>query len=221
MSSQQNEGEGDKSTGDGKSSRSSRHRKAADDSEKDQQSLPSSSKSTPPAGGAFNTRGLPIVKNIPYQHCQLQTLPGKMCGSYMFEEDLDDHFDKEKYYQKNKKHAWAIVIGTSHKSDPGVFAKTGNCPWRSSNPATYNMPISSLWQSACGRFVLCPKSSYSLPCVESVAKKDWFPSKTWIEYMTKNVADEKYNIRNGKFSIFSSVFNLCFYSFDYSKVFVN
>jgi hypothetical protein len=192
-------------SGDGpSSSRSSsrRHRRSSqsDDKSKDKSSSAGNFKVQ---GSAFNVKGLPIVRNIPYQHSELSVFPEKYCGAYMFGENFGNDIDKERYYQKNKSHAWAIVTCTKQKSDPVLFAKTKENPFKSKNPVVCTTPISALWQSACGRYVLFPKPTYSLPNDEEEAKKDWYPTMDMVEYLTKNSDDHKYNIRNGKFFKFS------------------
>jgi hypothetical protein len=145
-------------------------------------------------------KGLPIVRNIPYDETKLASFPANYCGAYMFGEDFGTDADQERYYQEHKDSAWAIVTCCKQKSDPVIFKKTGTNPFKLGKPVACTTPISSIWQSECGRFVLFPKSNYSLPCDEAEAKKNWFPKLDWVEYLTMASADTKYNIRNGKFS---------------------
>jgi hypothetical protein len=146
--------------------------------------------------GAFDVHGLPIVERIPYLESLLLSVPGKH-GQYMFREHLGPEFDKEEYYNNNKKRAWSIITSTKTKSEHALFGETGAVAFKT-NPVLCQTPISSIWQSPCGRFVLFPKGGYVLPDDEDVAKLDWFPSVDWMEYLTTESSDSKYNIRNGE-----------------------
>lgn len=177
-------------------SRRSRHRHK-DESPSDSADRPSGGKLK-----AFNAEGMPKIKNKPTMIKYLRAGVNDYCGSYMFLDTMYVGFDVEQYYEDNKEQAWAIVASTEVCSDATAFALTGSVELPAGHKVVMMTPISSLWQSQCGRFFLYPEpSEFTFTDDESLAKDFWFPQAKlkWKEYIT-TAADPRssYNSRNGK-----------------------
>jgi hypothetical protein len=156
----------------------------------------------PSTVSAFTGDGFPNIGKIPFDPSLISSVHQKICGKYMFDENLvDKDFNRDDYYERNRKNAWSIVVATRQKPDVLFFERHHGRsePFKNKNPAAYVTYISALWQSQCGRYVMLPQDPhFVLPNDESEAKKIFFPSKNWVEWMTINNTKEKYNVRNGK-----------------------
>ncbi|XP_047139530.1 uncharacterized protein LOC101236825 [Hydra vulgaris] len=145
---------------------------------------------------AFDSDGKPIVPSRPLVKRILANDPKRFCGKYMLKEMIGDNFNCDAHYERNKKHAWAVVNSSNIIPVPSEYnGKPENL--RSSAATFYTTPISSIWQSECGNFILFPPDdAYTFTTIEKFHIKDWFPRINFKEYLCYPSSSTKFNIRN-------------------------
>jgi hypothetical protein len=100
--------------------------------------------------------------------------------------------------------AWSMVGSVNVETRHGE----SKLPDDAARAVVYKTPISSMWQSACGRFVLYPPDEddengfgFDLDKDELDYLGIWLPSHDWNEfYCRASVPGKKFNFRNRKYS---------------------
>jgi hypothetical protein len=130
-------------------------------------------------------------------------LPAQYNGEYYFGDSASGNYAMANLWSDNPTNRWAVV-GTYDPPIcvPGVLQPDLKC---FPEPQKFMTPISSMWLSRCGRYILHPDEQDPFPASDIAFGEDhffgkWLPQNTWKEYYTYAATTRfRYCYNNRKF----------------------
>jgi hypothetical protein len=104
-------------------------------------------------------------------------------GNYYFGDEQGS--DVPKLFHESKNNKWVIVCCSEFQTQPGVFV-----PQKLKVTQKFKCGLSTMWLSACGRYVLYPPTKQDFPGFNYQTGEEadyfdfWLPKPNWKEYYT-------------------------------------